>query len=106
MDGEWAYRAKVLVLHLLELGVGVAGAQLYVSQHHLEDSVVDGLSEVHVQLIHGRLGRKKKNRVMMGHLCEELDRSFLCCKFAKERKINTTTDQCFLRCPKPIFLKK
>lgn len=59
MDGEWAYRAKVLVLHLLELGVGVAGAQLYISQHHLEDSVVDGLSEVHVQLIHGRLGRKK-----------------------------------------------
>ncbi len=62
MDGEQAYRAKVLVLHLLKLGVGVACAQLYVSQHHLEDSVVDGLSEVHVQLIHGRLGRKRKNR--------------------------------------------
>lgn len=62
MDGEQAYRAKVLVLHFLELGVGVSGAQLYISQHHLEDSVVDGLGEVHVQLIHSRLGRKRKNR--------------------------------------------
>lgn len=52
-----AYRAKIPVLHLLKLGVGIASAQLHVSQNHLEDSVVDGLREVHVQLVHGSLGR-------------------------------------------------
>jgi len=50
-----AYRAEVLVLHLLELGVGVPGTQLHVAQHHLEHRVVNGLREVHVQLVHGCL---------------------------------------------------
>lgn len=50
-----SHRAKILVLHLLELGVGVAGAQFHVPQNHLEHGVVDGLGEVHVQLVHRRL---------------------------------------------------
>lgn len=54
------YRAEVSVLHLLELGVGVASAQLHVAQHHLEDGVVDGLGEVHVELVHRRLQRARE----------------------------------------------
>lgn len=53
-----SYRAKILVLHLLELSISVAGAQFHVSQNHLEDSVVDGLGEVHVQLVHSSLQTK------------------------------------------------
>lgn len=43
-----SYRAEILVLHLLELSISIASAQLHVSQNHLEDGVVDGLGEVHV----------------------------------------------------------
>lgn len=49
------YRAQVLVLHLLELGISIASTQLNISQHHLEHCVVDGLCEVHMQLVHGSL---------------------------------------------------
>lgn len=59
------YRAQVLVLHLLKLGVGVAGTELHVPQHHLEHGVVDGLGEVHVQLVHGGLQRESQHAVMM-----------------------------------------
>lgn len=91
--GKWAYRAKVLVLHFLELGIGVAGAQLYISQHHLEDSVVDGLGEVHVQLIHGRLRRKKKNRNERGMLSQLSDHFYIALLLftkasIKKRKVN------------------
>lgn len=54
------HRAQVLVLHLLELGISVAGTQLHISQHHLEHRVVDGLGEVHVQLVHGSLQREER----------------------------------------------
>lgn len=56
------YRAQVFVLHLLELGIGVAGTQLHISQHHLEHCVVDGLGEVHVQLVHSSLQREKRTK--------------------------------------------
>lgn len=52
------HRAQVFVLHLLELCVSVPRTQLHISQHHLENSVVYGLGEVHVQLIHCSLQRK------------------------------------------------
>lgn len=59
------YRAQVLVLHFLELGISVAGTQLHISQHHLEHSVVDGLGEVHVQLVHSGLQREPKTHTVM-----------------------------------------
>lgn len=52
-----SYRAEILVLHLLELSISIACAQLHVSQNNLEDGVVDGLGEVHVQLVHSSLQR-------------------------------------------------
>lgn len=56
------YRTKILVLHLLELGIGIAGAQFHVPQNHLEHGVVDGLGEVHVQLVHSSLRRQPKSQ--------------------------------------------
>lgn len=52
------YRAQVLILHLLELGVRVASTQLNIPQDDLEHCVVDSLGEVHVQLIHSSLKRQ------------------------------------------------
>lgn len=61
-----SYRAKILVLHLLELSISVAGAQFHISQNHLEYSVVDGLGEVHVQLVHSSLQTKPKRPLGKG----------------------------------------
>lgn len=67
-----SYRAQILILHLLELGVSVASAQLHISQNHLEHGVVNGLREMHVKLIHRRLRRKERDRKRMSRtLCHE-----------------------------------
>lgn len=65
-----SYRAKILVLHLLELSISVAGAQFHISQNHLEYSVVDGLGEVHVQLVHSSL-QTKPNRPLGKGSCQK-----------------------------------
>lgn len=75
-----SYRAEILVLHLLELSISIAGAQLHVSQNHLEDGVVDGLGEVHVELIHSSLQRSPKGPLWRRNLepTAFLDRKLVC----------------------------
>lgn len=65
-----SYRAKILVLHLLELSISVASAQFHISQNHLEYGVVDGLGEVHVQLVHSSL-QTKPNRPLGKGWCQK-----------------------------------
>lgn len=57
---ELSHLAQVRVLPLLEIGLHVASAQLYVAQNDGERSVVDSAGVMHVQLVHGSLATRSK----------------------------------------------
>lgn len=54
-----AYRTEIFILQLLEFRVCVFSTQLHIAKHDLKHSVVNGLSEVHMELIHCSLGKEK-----------------------------------------------
>lgn len=74
-----AYRTEILILHLLELSVSIASTQLHIAQDNLEHGVVNGLSEVHVKLIHSsleRTGRKTERHKICYNQLQDNSHSF------------------------------
>lgn len=58
-----AHRTEIFVLQLLEFCICVSRTQLHIAEHNLEHGVVNGLSEVHMKLVHCSLG--KENSVIL-----------------------------------------